>query len=275
MPLVGQAITLTVAQIEELSQHFSSFRHDVNNSVGMVGAAAELVRYSPQAARRWSATVIEQPPRIAGKTREFAAQVRRTVGLRNGDEPSWYRDLWSRTNATPADVTNPTSVAPDATKALYVEMIQLHKELSLLAFAVSGVQSVAGREAGHADEMAAGTAEQVGKVARKFNQFADLLEKTFGITSVPHRLLTGLPQTSVTLSAEQLAALDQRLNDLERNIQAHLNPLITLSHVARTTPEQLQNRAGELAPAGPKISAEIQKFSADFDATLGIQRSGT
>lgn len=274
MPLAGQAITLSVAQIEELSQHFSFFRHDVNNSVGMIGAAAELVRFSPQAARRWSATVIEQPPRIAGKTREFVLHARRAVGLRNGDEPSWYRDLWPRMNAAPADVTNSISLSSEAGKALYVEMIQLHKELGLLAFAISGVQSVAGRETTHADEMAAGTAEQTTKVVRKFNQFAELLEKTLGISSVPHRLLTGLPQAPVTLSPEQLSALDLRLTELERNIQTHLDPLIVLSRVARTAPEQLQSRAAELAPAGPKISAEIQKFSADLDATLGIQRSG-
>jgi hypothetical protein len=273
MALPSQPVTLTVAQIEELSQHFSFFRHDVNNSVGMIGAAAELVRYSPQAARRWSVTVIEQPPRIAGKTREFTSHVRRFVGLRNTDESSWYRDLWSRTNATPTDVPGAVSLQPDAAKAVYVEMIQFHKELSLLAFAVSGFQVVAGGEPMHSEEMAAGTAEQLVKVARKFNLFADLLEKTIGITSVPHRLLTGMPQTPLTLSADQLVLLDQRLTDLEQTIQGHLGPLLALSHIARTAPEELQARAGELSPAGPKISAEVQKFSADFDTMFGIQRA--
>jgi hypothetical protein len=271
MSLPAQTVTLDVAQIEELSQHFSFFRHDVNNSVGMIGAAAELVRYSPSAAQRWGATVIEQPPRIAGKTREFVMEVRRILGLRKRDEPSWYRDLWRRSNAAPSDVPAPVSLEPESVKALYLELVQLHKEISLLAFAVSGMEAPPNRDA--MPEMAAGAAEQTAKVARKFNQFADMLEQKLGVTSIQHRLLTGVPASPVTLSPEQIALLDRRLTNLEQDIQGHLEPLLELSRVARTTPDQLQARVPDLASYAPRISAEIQKFSSDFDVTFGIQRA--
>jgi len=272
MDLPAQPVTFSVAQIEELSQHFSFFRHDVNNSVGMIGAAAELLRYSPEAARRWSSTVIEQPPRIAGKTREFVNEVRRTAGVRKAEEPSWYRDLWPRTNAGPSEIPGAVSLPAESVRAIFLELIQLHKELSLLAFAVSGTETMSG--SAETPEMAAGASEQVGKVARKFNQFAELLEGKLGLKAVPHRLLTGIPTSSVTLSPEQLSLLDRRLTNLERDIHGHLQPLLELSRLARVSPDQLQTRAPELASHAPRISAEIQKFSGEFDAAFGIRRAG-
>jgi len=274
MGLPAQPATLSVAQIEELSQHFSFFRHDVNNCVGMVGAAAELVRYSPQAAKRWSATMIEQPPRIAGKTREFVLHARRLVGLLPADDPSWYRDLFARSNANAGEVTAAATVAPEAIKVLHVELIQLHKEISLLAFAVSGVDASAEAKPDWAPDMAAGAAEQVVKLARRFNQFADLLEKNLGVTSHPHRLLTGVPTGPVTLSPDELALFDRRLTNLERDIRGHLEGLLELSRLARTMPDQLQARAPALALHAPRIPSEIQKFSTDFDAMFQIQRAG-
>lgn len=266
-----QSVTLDAAQIEELSQHFSYFRHDVNNSIGMIGAAAELLRYSPDAARRWTGTIMEQPPRIAGKTREFTQETRRVVGLRPADEPSWYRALWPRSMAGSSESDGLVSLDAEAVKAIYLEFVQLQKEISLLAFSVSGMES--GRPE-HAPEMAAGTSEQSGKVARKFNQFADLLEKKLGVRSEPQRLLTGAPTASVTLSPDQVSLLDRRLTNLERDIHGHLESLLELSRLARTVPDQLPARAPKLASKAPLISAEIQKFSADFDATFGIRRSG-
>jgi hypothetical protein len=273
MSLSVPSVTLSVAQIEELSQHFSFFRHDINNSVGMIGAAAELVRYSPQAAQRWSATVIEQPARIAGKTREFVAEARRIIGLRKADEPSWYRDLWARSNAAPTEATASVSCSAETVKTLYLELIQLHKEVSLLAFAVSGVEAGLGLDASAAPDMAAGASEQTTKVARKFNQFAALFEKKFGITSVPHRLITAVPGKEVTLTPEHIAAMDGRLNQLERGIHVHLMPLLELSRLARTAPSELAARSAELAAHGPHISAVVQKFSTEFDETFGLQRT--
>lgn len=273
MSLPVQSVTLGVAQIEELSQHFSFFRHDINNSVGMIGAAAELVRYSPQAAQRWSATVIEQPARIAGKTREFVAEVRRFVGLRKADEPSWYRDLWPRANAGPAESAAAVSCSAETVKTLYLELIQLQKEVSLLAFAVSGVEAGVGFEGHATPDMVAGASEQTNKVARKFTQFAALFEKKFGISPVPHRLVTAQPNNEVTLSPEQITVLDGRLISLEQGIHTHLAPLLELSRLARTAPTELAARSAELAAHGPHISAIVQKFSAQFDETFGLQRT--
>lgn len=274
MALPTEPLKLGVEEIEDLSQHFSALRHDVNNSVGLIGAAAELMRYNPAAAKRWSTTMIEQPPRIAGKMREFIAEAERRLTIRNSTEASWYRDLWQRTNAPPAEPEAAIELAAAAVKAIHAEMLQFNKELTQLAFTASGADEVAGREPASAREGTAAVMEQLGKATRKFEQFAALFEKSFRVTSAPHRLLTAVPTGPVTLSPEVIGLFHRRLTNLQNDVHEHLGPLLELSRTARTAPEQLQARAAELAQHAPKISTDIQKFSDEFDTTFGINRGG-
>src|ERR1043165_8018488 len=103
MALPTQPVHLGVAEVEELAQHLSSFRHDVNGCLSLVVAATELIRYTPDVVLRMRATLVEQPPRIAGKTQEFAQECERVLGIRPVDEASWYREMWKRNNAPPAE----------------------------------------------------------------------------------------------------------------------------------------------------------------------------
>lgn len=274
MALPTEPVKLGIEEIEDLSQHFSGFRHDVNNSVGLIGAAAELMRYNPDAAKRWSTTMIDQPPRIAGKVREFIAEAERRLNIRNGSEASWYRDLWQRTNAPPAEPDAAIELAPDAVKAIHQELLQFNKELTQLAFAVSGADLLAGRDPASAREGTTAVVEQLGKATRKFDQFAALFEKSFRISSAPHRLLTGVPSGPVTLSPDEIGLFHRRLTNLQNDIHEHLGPLLELSRIARTSPEQLQARAPQLAQHAPKIATDIQAFSPEFDRNFGIVRSG-
>jgi hypothetical protein len=272
MALPTAPLTLSVQQIEDLSQHFSFFRHDVNNSAGLIGAAAELMRYSPDAAKRWSVTLIEQPPRIAGKTREFIGEAERVLTIRSNDEATWYRDMWSRSNAPPAEPTAAVQVGPDVVKALHQELLNLHKEVTQLAFTVSGVEALTAQAPASAGMATTIAVDQLSRTTRKFDQLASLFEKTFGVASMPHRLLTGVPVGSVTIPPEEVALFHRRLTNLERDIHEHLGPLLELSQLARTAPDQLQARAGEFAPHAPEISTLVQKFGAEFDRTFGLAR---
>ena len=272
MALPTESVTLSVPQIEELSQHFSFFRHDVNNSTGLIGAAAELMRYSPEAAKRWSTTLVEQPPRIAGKTREFIGEAERVLGIRNSNDAGWYRDMWSRSNAPSAEPAAGVRIDPDAIKAMHQELLNLHKEVTQLAFTVSGVEALVTQNSASVGVAATTAAEQLCKTSRKFDQLASLFEKTFGVVSVPHRLLTGVPSGPVTLSPEEVALFHRRLTNLERDVHEHLGPLLELSRLARATPDQLQARAAEFAPHAPEISAILQKFGGEFDRAFGLAR---
>ena len=47
MPLPNQPVTLNVEQIGELNRKLSTLRHDVNNGLALVVAAAEIIRRKP------------------------------------------------------------------------------------------------------------------------------------------------------------------------------------------------------------------------------------
>jgi hypothetical protein len=274
MALPTTPVTLSVQQIQDLSQHFSFFRHDANNSVGLISAAAELMRYNPAAAKKWSITLIEQPPRLAGKTREFIGEAERVLAIRASGDASWYREMWMRSNAPPAAPPGPVQLNPGTVEAMHQELLNLHKELTQLAFTVSGADALAGYATAGTREATGAGADQLGKVMRKFSDFASLFEKNFDVKSAPHRLLTGVPSNAVTLSPEKVALFQRQLLNLEKDIHEHLGHLLELSRIARTAPDQLQARAADLAPSASKIAAVIQRFGTDFDETFGLQRGG-
>ena len=81
MALPDGPVTLSVQQIEELNKKLSSLRHDVNNHLSLIVAAAELIKMSPDAAARMSATLGDQPPKISEQINRFALEFERTLGI--------------------------------------------------------------------------------------------------------------------------------------------------------------------------------------------------
>lgn len=82
MTLPTEPVTLTPAQIGELNQRLSNLRHDINNHLSLIMAAAELVRAKPQMAERMIATLIEQPPKINEAIQKFSREFEQTLGIR-------------------------------------------------------------------------------------------------------------------------------------------------------------------------------------------------
>jgi hypothetical protein len=81
MGLPDGPVTLTVQQIEELSKKLSTLRHDVNNHLSLIVAAAELIKFNPDMATRMSATLGEQPPKISDELSRFSADFEKAVGI--------------------------------------------------------------------------------------------------------------------------------------------------------------------------------------------------
>ncbi|MEY2410230.1 MAG: hypothetical protein QOF48_2900 [Verrucomicrobiota bacterium] len=74
-------VTLTQQQIEELTKRLATMRHDVNNSLSLVVAAAELIRFNPASAERMANTLAEQPPKIGDLLSKFTAAFESTLGI--------------------------------------------------------------------------------------------------------------------------------------------------------------------------------------------------
>lgn len=74
-------VTLTTQQIEELNKKLSTMRHDVNNNLSLVVAAAELIKFNPTSAPRMTTTLVEQPPKIVEHLAKFTAEFEAALGI--------------------------------------------------------------------------------------------------------------------------------------------------------------------------------------------------
>ena len=81
MGLPSHAVTLSVEQIAELNGELSTMRHDINNTLSLIMAAAELLRLKPQMAERMVSAVLEEPPKISAAISRFSAEFERAVGV--------------------------------------------------------------------------------------------------------------------------------------------------------------------------------------------------
>jgi len=74
-------VTLTPEQIAELNQKLSTMRHDINNNLAMIMAAAELARLKPELADKMISRLIEQPTKITDQIKQFSVEFEKTIGI--------------------------------------------------------------------------------------------------------------------------------------------------------------------------------------------------
>lgn len=81
MGLPIEPVTLSVAQLEELSRKLATMRHDINNNLSLIVAAMELIRHKPQMTERMMATLGEQPAKIGDAVGKFSSEFERAFGI--------------------------------------------------------------------------------------------------------------------------------------------------------------------------------------------------
>jgi hypothetical protein len=84
MSLSNEPVTLSAEQVEELRKKLSTMRHDVNNHLSLIVAAAELIKLNPDALTRMAATLTEQPPKISEEITRFSAELEKTLRIQRG-----------------------------------------------------------------------------------------------------------------------------------------------------------------------------------------------
>jgi hypothetical protein len=73
--------SLTAAQVEELAKKLSTMRHDINNNLSMIVAAAELIKLNPASAARMADTLSEQPSKISQAIQVFSTDFEKQLGI--------------------------------------------------------------------------------------------------------------------------------------------------------------------------------------------------
>jgi len=81
MGLPEQPRTLSVEEIDALNKKLSAMRHDINNQLSMIMAAAELIKMKPEMAPRMADKLTSQPARITELIRSFSADFENTLGI--------------------------------------------------------------------------------------------------------------------------------------------------------------------------------------------------
>ena len=81
MGLPSQPVTLTVQQIDDLNKKLAKLRHDINNNLSLMMAAAELVQFKPEMAAQMANTLTEQPQKIGAAMGKFSEEFEALLGI--------------------------------------------------------------------------------------------------------------------------------------------------------------------------------------------------
>lgn len=81
MPVPEQSVTLTAGEIEGLRVQLSTLRHDVNNHISMIIAAAELIRRKPEQASRFLQSLSDPAEKIGAEIKEFSKSLESVLGI--------------------------------------------------------------------------------------------------------------------------------------------------------------------------------------------------
>lgn len=81
-----------------------------------------------------------------------------------------------------------------------------------------------------------------------------------------------LPTQPVTLSVEQVDALNQKLSSMRHDINNHLSLIGAALELIRAKPQTSERMLATLGEQPSKISESMTKFTADFEKELHIGR---
>lgn len=81
-----------------------------------------------------------------------------------------------------------------------------------------------------------------------------------------------LPEEPVTLTAEQIKDLNQKLAHMRHDINNHLSLMIAASELIRHKPATTERMLEALNERPQKISASMNAFTSEFEKTFSIRR---
>lgn len=81
MGLPTEPVTLNADQIEDIQKKLANLRHDINNHLSLIVAAAELIKFNPDLSERMCKTLAEQPPKISEEMTQFSNEVEKILGI--------------------------------------------------------------------------------------------------------------------------------------------------------------------------------------------------
>lgn len=81
MKLPSEPVTLTPEQISQLNLLLTEVRHNINNYLSLMTAAAEIVSRKPDLAPRMLPNLVTQPQKVTDEMRRFSNEFERLLRL--------------------------------------------------------------------------------------------------------------------------------------------------------------------------------------------------
>lgn len=75
-----------------------------------------------------------------------------------------------------------------------------------------------------------------------------------------------------TLSPQEIAELNEKLSTMRHDINNHMSLILAAVEVMRAKPESVGRMLGTMAEQPGRVTASVKKFSAEFEAALGIRK---
>jgi len=83
-----------------------------------------------------------------------------------------------------------------------------------------------------------------------------------------------VPSEPVTLTPEQLKELSEHLSHMRHEINNQLSLIVAALELVRFKPELRERMLSTMGQQPPKIMAEVNKFSGEFERIFGFTRGG-
>jgi hypothetical protein len=81
MGMPENPVTFTPEQIVALNKKLSQMRHDINNHLSLIIAAAELMKFKPELKERVLNTLTDQSPKIVNDIQKFSSEFEQAFGI--------------------------------------------------------------------------------------------------------------------------------------------------------------------------------------------------
>lgn len=81
MKLPSEPVTLTPEQIDQLNHLLTEVRHNINNYLSLMTAAAEIVSRKPDMGPRMLPNLVTQPQKVTDEMRRFSDEFERLLHL--------------------------------------------------------------------------------------------------------------------------------------------------------------------------------------------------
>lgn len=82
MEMPQHSVTLTAEEISDLAGRLSALRHNINNHLSIMSAAAEVLARKPELAQQIIGNLLQQPPKISEQILKFSHAFETTLRIK-------------------------------------------------------------------------------------------------------------------------------------------------------------------------------------------------